>query len=107
MLVHLVVINGTVCLVLKGFRHAKNAESMGAIGLHANSPDSLKSALEQADSVRGGPVVIAVDVEPHKFGPDSTVWWDISVAEVSNREETAELLPEYESGREKQRFYSQ
>ena len=87
--------------------YAKNAESMGAVGLHADSPDSLKSALEQADSVRGGPVVIAVDVQPHTFGPDSTVWWDISVAEVSNREETAELLPEYESGREKQRFYSQ
>jgi 3D-(3,5/4)-trihydroxycyclohexane-1,2-dione acylhydrolase (decyclizing) len=84
---------------------AKNAESLGAVGLNASSLESLQSALDEALRVRARPVVIAVDVHPDRYAPDSEVWWDIAVAEVSGRSETIALREEYEREQAKQRFY--
>ena len=47
----------------------------------------------------------ASNVHPDRYAPDSEVWWDIAVAEVSGRSETIALREEYEREQAKQRFY--
>ena len=85
--------------------YALNAESLGALGIRADSPESLGEALDQARAVEGRPVVIAVEVEPHRFAADSTVWWDIGVPETSERRAVRERRREYERQRAAQRLY--
>jgi TPP-dependent trihydroxycyclohexane-1,2-dione (THcHDO) dehydratase len=50
-------------------------------------------------------VVIVARVEPHRLLLDSECWWDVGVAEVSERAETRELAAEHARGRAGQRFY--
>jgi len=85
--------------------YAKNAESLGAVGLRADSAETLQKALQESRDVRARPVVIAVDVPPDVVAPESTVWWDIAVAEVSLRPSVRRLREQYERDRAKQRFY--
>ena len=84
---------------------AKNAESMGAKTWNVTSPDELQQALSEArDETRT--CVIVAEIEPHRYGPSSEVWWDVASAEVSQEVETQELRRAYEAERaEGQRFY--
>ena len=52
------------------------------------------------------PVVIVARVEPQRLLLDSDCWWDVGVAELSERAETRELAAEHARGRALQRHYS-
>ena len=44
-------------------------------------------------------MVIVARVEPHRLLLDSDCWWDVGVAELSERPETRELAAEHARGR--------
>jgi 3D-(3,5/4)-trihydroxycyclohexane-1,2-dione acylhydrolase (decyclizing) len=78
---------------------AKNAESMGARAWHVTTPDELHQALDEARA-ETRTCAIVMEVEKHRYGPPSEMWWDVASAEVTNREVTQELRAEYEAGRQ-------
>ena len=78
---------------------AKNAESMGARAWHVTTPDELRRALEEARTETRS-CAIVMEVEKHRYGPASEIWWDVAPAEVTNREVTQSLRAEYESDRQ-------
>jgi 3D-(3,5/4)-trihydroxycyclohexane-1,2-dione acylhydrolase (decyclizing) len=85
--------------------YAKNAESMGAKAWRVTTPDELRQTLKDA---RGETrtCAIVIDTEPHRYGPDSEVWWDVAPAEVSDDPATQQARAEYEAERDRlQRFY--
>jgi 3D-(3,5/4)-trihydroxycyclohexane-1,2-dione acylhydrolase (decyclizing) len=84
--------------------YAANARSLGCAALVAGSLDELREALEQARR-ETGPTVIVARVEPHRLMLDSECWWDVGVAEVSQRAETRELAAEHARGRALQRYH--
>jgi 3D-(3,5/4)-trihydroxycyclohexane-1,2-dione acylhydrolase (decyclizing) len=84
--------------------YAANARSLGCTAFVASSLDELRTALDEARG-ESGPVVIVARVEPHRLMLDSDCWWDVGVAEASERVETRELAAEHARGRSLQRFY--
>jgi 3D-(3,5/4)-trihydroxycyclohexane-1,2-dione acylhydrolase (decyclizing) len=61
-----------------------HAEAMGALAIHACTPDELRSALGRArESDRV--TVIVVPAEPEKRMPTFETWWDVPVAAASER----------------------
>ena len=78
---------------------AKNAESMGARAWHVTTPDELRRGLEEARTETRS-CAIVMEVEKHRYGPASEIWWDVAPAEVTNREVTQSLRAEYESDRQ-------
>lgn len=84
---------------------AKNAESMGARAWHVETEAELRHALREArDENRA--CVIVVEVEKHRYLPDSGIWWDVAAAEVSGDRVTRKLRIQYEADRKKlQRLY--
>jgi 3D-(3,5/4)-trihydroxycyclohexane-1,2-dione acylhydrolase (decyclizing) len=84
--------------------YAANARSLGCATFEASSPDELRTALGAARA-EGGPVVIVARVEPHRLLLGSDCWWDVGVAEVSERAETRALAEEHARGRALQRHY--
>ena len=84
---------------------AKIAEGMGAKAWKVTGPDDLAEALAAARQ-ESGSCLIEVEVEKHRYGPGSEVWWDVASAEVSADEETQALRQAYEAERtELQRFH--
>jgi len=77
---------------------AKIAEGMGAKAWKVTDPDGLTAALAEARQ-ESGSCLIEVEVQPHRYGPGSEVWWDVASAEVSNDAETKELREAYVSER--------
>jgi 3D-(3,5/4)-trihydroxycyclohexane-1,2-dione acylhydrolase (decyclizing) len=77
----------------------KNAESMGARAWHVTTPDELRRAFEEARTETRS-CAIVMEVEKHRYGPASEIWWDVAPAEVTNREVTQSLRAEYESDRQ-------
>jgi 3D-(3,5/4)-trihydroxycyclohexane-1,2-dione acylhydrolase (decyclizing) len=85
--------------------YAKNAESMGAKAWRATSPEELRRALTEARSETHS-CAIVIETEPHRYGPDSEVWWDVAPAQVSSDPATQRARSEYEADRDRlQRFY--
>ncbi len=84
---------------------AKNAESMGARAWHVYTEEEVRGALAEArDETRS--CVIVVEIEKHRYLPDSGIWWDVAAAEVTNDGVTQELRQQYEQDRERlQRLY--
>jgi 3D-(3,5/4)-trihydroxycyclohexane-1,2-dione acylhydrolase (decyclizing) len=83
---------------------AKNAESLGATVLRATTIDELRSALAQA-RLNTNTTVVHIETDPTVGAPDSQSWWDVPVAEVSNRASTQAALATYESEQKVQRGY--
>jgi len=84
---------------------AKIGEGMGAKTWSVTDPDDLKQALAEARQ-ESGPCLIQVEVEPHRYGPGSEVWWDVASAEVTNVQETQDLRDAYVAERSGvQRFH--
>ena len=73
---------------------AKIAEGMGAKAWKVTGPDDLTAALAEARQ-ESGSCLIEVEVQPHRYGPGSEVWWDVASAEVSNDAETKALRETY------------
>jgi 3D-(3,5/4)-trihydroxycyclohexane-1,2-dione acylhydrolase (decyclizing) len=85
--------------------YAGNARSLGCAVFSASSIDQFRDALEAARS-EASPVVIVAHVEPRRLLLDSDCWWDVGVAELSERAETRERSAEHARGRRLQRNYS-
>ncbi|HMJ02830.1 MAG TPA: thiamine pyrophosphate-dependent enzyme, partial [Conexibacter sp.] len=84
--------------------YAANARSLGCTVFTASTPEEFRSSVEAA---RGetAPVVIVARVEPTRLLLDSGCWWDVGVAELSERPETRDLAAEHARGRALQRPY--
>jgi 3D-(3,5/4)-trihydroxycyclohexane-1,2-dione acylhydrolase (decyclizing) len=84
--------------------YAANARSLGCAAFVVSSLNELRDALEEAlgETV---PTVIVARVEPRRLMLDSGCWWDVGVAQVSERAETRELAAEHARCRSLQRHY--
>lgn len=82
----------------------KNAESLGATALRADTTDELRGALETAAG-EAGTVLIYVQVEVDAGVPSYEGWWDVPVAEVSSEETVRDARRSYEVARQRQRLY--
>lgn len=83
---------------------AKNAESMGAKTWNVSDPAGLTKALAEARQ-ETQTCVIVVEIEPHRYGPSSEVWWDVAPAEVTSIKETQLARQEFEENRAKLQRY--
>ncbi|GAA4223013.1 3D-(3,5/4)-trihydroxycyclohexane-1,2-dione acylhydrolase (decyclizing) [Streptosporangium album] len=82
---------------------AANAASLGADVLRADGPESLRVALTKArESART--TVVHVETVPGP-GPDTTAWWDVPVAEVSDLPEARQARLGYEQAKRAQHPY--
>jgi 3D-(3,5/4)-trihydroxycyclohexane-1,2-dione acylhydrolase (decyclizing) len=84
--------------------YAANARSLGCFAAAVSSSAELREALAEARA-QPAPAVIVTRVEPHRLMLDSECWWDVGVAELSQRAETRELAAEHARGRRLQRHY--
>jgi 3D-(3,5/4)-trihydroxycyclohexane-1,2-dione acylhydrolase (decyclizing) len=81
----------------------KLAEGLGARAIVARTIDELRAALaEIADTET--PVVICVETDRYAGVPNEG-WWDVPVAEISDRTEVRAAREEYEKRRADQRIY--
>jgi 3D-(3,5/4)-trihydroxycyclohexane-1,2-dione acylhydrolase (decyclizing) len=84
--------------------YAANARSLGCAAYVATTLGELRDALEAARH-ETRPAVVVARVEPRRLLLDSECWWDVGVAEVSERAETRELAAEHAHGRALQRSH--
>ena len=83
---------------------AANAASLGAWTARANTGDQLKAALlEGKKQNRTSVVVIETSYDQRVPGYES--WWDVPIAEVSERDAVKEARREYDEKRKKERFF--
>ncbi|GAA2861088.1 3D-(3,5/4)-trihydroxycyclohexane-1,2-dione acylhydrolase (decyclizing) [Streptosporangium fragile] len=80
---------------------AANAASLGAEVLRAADPPTLRAALLKAREA-SGTTVVYVETVPGP-GPDTTAWWDVPVAEVSDLPEVRAARAAYEEAKRDQR----
>lgn len=87
--------------------YAAHAASMGARVTKASDADGFREALREARSGSGVRVVV-VEVDPEKrLGSfEHAGWWDVPIAETSEREEVRRARERYEADREKQVRFS-
>ena len=84
----------------------KNVESMGGRGWRVTNLDEFNQALTEARAVKEQICLIECEVEKHRYGLDSAVWWDVAPAQVSEAPETQAAREEYETDRfNLQKFY--
>lgn len=83
---------------------ALNAESLGAHVLRCDSYDDLVDALDRAKSIEKT-TVIYIQNDRYEDVPGYQSWWDVPVAEVSDRTSVAEARREWEKMRAKERFF--
>ena len=83
---------------------AANAASLGAKVIEATTLQSLKAALHEA---REAPqtTVVKIDVDYYEQVPGYESWWDVPVAEVSEVDTAQEAYKEYESDKQKERYF--
>jgi 3D-(3,5/4)-trihydroxycyclohexane-1,2-dione acylhydrolase (decyclizing) len=82
----------------------KVAAGLGAVVFGASSTDELRDALDEARD-ESGPCAIVCQTEPHRYLPESGVWWDIAPAEVSADTIVNDLRAAYERDKGLQRFF--
>ena len=83
---------------------AANAASLGAWIARAKTGDELKAALTAArEQKRTTVVVIETSYEQRVPGYES--WWDVPIAEVSERDAVKAARRNYEEARKKERFF--
>jgi 3D-(3,5/4)-trihydroxycyclohexane-1,2-dione acylhydrolase (decyclizing) len=79
-----------------------HAESMGALALHACTPDELRDALAQAKAA-DRITIISVPTEPEKRMPGFESWWDVPVAGASGQKSVRSARTAYDAKRRTQR----
>jgi 3D-(3,5/4)-trihydroxycyclohexane-1,2-dione acylhydrolase (decyclizing) len=81
-----------------------NAASLGAWTRRASTAQELEAALEAArEQSRTAVVVIETSYDRRVPGYES--WWDVPIAEVSERESVKAARREYEKARRKERYF--
>ncbi len=83
---------------------AANAASLGATVIRAGSLGELRAALAKARESHTT-TVVHVETDTSAPSPDSSAWWDVPVAEVSELESTRAARAEYEQDKRSQRHY--
>ncbi len=83
---------------------AANAASLGAWIARAHTADELKAALAGArEQPRTSVVVVETSYDQRVPGYES--WWDVPIAEVSERDAVKAARRSYEEARKKERFF--
>ena len=82
---------------------AKNAESLGATGLRANTPQELRAALGQAKAAPG--VVLIFVTTPADVRLPGYSWWDVPVAGTSQLPGVRKARAAYDQAIKRQRFH--
>ncbi|NNG08948.1 MAG: 3D-(3,5/4)-trihydroxycyclohexane-1,2-dione acylhydrolase (decyclizing) [Arenibacter sp.] len=83
--------------------YAANAASMGAHVIKAANVQELNSALQKAKTI-DKTTVIYIEVDRKKAVP-GFAWWDVAVAEVSEKSAVKESLETYRENKKTQRYY--
>ena len=83
--------------------YAANAASMGAYVIKASNVEALKEALKKAKTI-DRTTVIYIDVDRKKGVPGFT-WWDVPIAEVSEKKAVKESLKAYQENKKTQKYY--
>jgi 3D-(3,5/4)-trihydroxycyclohexane-1,2-dione acylhydrolase (decyclizing) len=81
-----------------------NAASLGAQAVRATTREDLKRALEEARRA-DRTTVIVVEVDKEERVPGYESWWDVPVAEVSEKEAVRSAREEYEKARKRERLF--
>jgi 3D-(3,5/4)-trihydroxycyclohexane-1,2-dione acylhydrolase (decyclizing) len=83
---------------------AANAASLGAWTMRASTGEELKAALVLCRrQTRTSVVVIETSYDEKVPGYES--WWDVAIAEVSERDSVRDARRNYEAARKKERFF--
>ncbi|WP_422082456.1 3D-(3,5/4)-trihydroxycyclohexane-1,2-dione acylhydrolase (decyclizing) [Ulvibacterium sp.] len=83
--------------------YATNAASMGAHVIKASNVGELKKALKEAKTIdRTTLIYIEVD---RKKGVPGFAWWDVAVAEVSEKTAVSESYKTYQTNKKTQKYY--
>lgn len=83
--------------------YAANAASLGAYVIKTSNVKELKEALIKAKTI-DRTVLIYIDVDRKKAVPGFT-WWDVAIAEVSEKEAVKEALITYKENKKTQKYY--
>lgn len=83
--------------------YAANAASMGAHVIKASNIKELKQALEKAKTI-DHTTLIYVEVD-RKKGVPGFAWWDVAVAEVSEKVAVSESHKTYQKNKKTQKYY--
>lgn len=81
-----------------------NAQSLGCRVFHAPDIDTLQTSLKEARTL-DSPVVIVCPVEPYRMLPGGGAWWDVGIAEASQRADMRQIAELHLKERQGQRFY--
>ncbi len=83
--------------------YAANAASMGAHVIKTSNVAELKEALKEAKTIdRTTLIYIEVD---RKKGVPGFAWWDVAVAEVSEKDAVKESFETYQNNKKTQKYY--
>ncbi len=83
--------------------YAANAASMGAYVIKAANVTELNAALKKAKTIdRTTLIYIEVD---RKKGIPGYAWWDVAVAEISEKEAVTESYKTYQENKKTQKYY--
>ncbi len=83
---------------------AANARSLGAHVIEATNLPSLKAALDEAKK-RTRTTVIVIETDREQRVPGYESWWDVPVAEVSERDAVQAAYRQHRAAKEKERYY--
>ena len=83
---------------------AANAASLGAWTARAQTADELKAALTAAREQRRTSVVV-IETSYDEMVPSYESWWDVPIAQVSERDAVKAARRSYEEARRKERFF--
>ena len=83
---------------------AANAASLGAEAVRVGSIDELREALARAREGTKTSVIV-VEVDRYEGVPGYESWWDVPIAEVSERPEVRRARAEYETAKAAERRY--
>jgi 3D-(3,5/4)-trihydroxycyclohexane-1,2-dione acylhydrolase (decyclizing) len=83
---------------------AANARSLGAHVIECQSYDDFSAALQKAKEINQT-VVIYIQNDRYVGVPGYESWWDVPVAEVSERDSVRAAREEWEEMRAKERYY--
>lgn len=84
---------------------AANAASMGCSAYRATTLEELSGAIASARE-DSGPAVIVMPVEPHRLMSPTECFWDVGIAQSSNREVMRAIADEHVDGQRAQRHYA-
>jgi 3D-(3,5/4)-trihydroxycyclohexane-1,2-dione acylhydrolase (decyclizing) len=83
---------------------AANAASLGACTIRARTHEEFRKALE-AQRMHDRTSVIVVETSYEDRVPGYESWWDVPIAEVSEREPVRAARKQYEKARAKERYF--